>query len=44
MKTKFIQTVKETFLSSLPLAAIIVLCLCVAPLPALTDYLKITVG
>lgn len=44
MKTKFIQTAKETFLSSLPLAAIIVLCLCVAPLPSLTDYLKIAVG
>ena len=44
MKTKFFQTAKETLLSSLPLAAIIVLCLCVAPLTSLTDYLKITVG
>lgn len=44
MKSKFFQTVKETFLSSLPLAVIIVICLCVAPLNATSDYLKIVAG
>lgn len=44
MKSKFLQTVKETFLSSLPLAVIIVLCLCIAPLNAFSDYIKIIVG
>ena len=44
MKSKFLQTVKETFLSSLPLAVIILICLCIAPLNALSDYLKIIVG
>ncbi len=44
MKTKFFQTVKETFLASLPLAVIIVVCLCIAPLSAFADYLKIIVG
>lgn len=44
MKSKFFQTVKETFLSSLPLAVIIVICLCIAPLSELSDYLKIVVG
>ncbi len=44
MRSKFLQTVKETFYSSLPLAVIIVICLGVAPLNALADYLKILVG
>lgn len=44
MKSKFFQTVKETFYSSLPLALIIVICLLVSPLNSATDYLKITVG
>ena len=44
MRSKFLQTVKETFYSSLPLAVIIVICLCVAPLSSLSDYLKIIVG
>ena len=44
MKSKFLQTVKETFLASLPLAVIIVICLCIAPLNDLSDYLKIVVG
>lgn len=35
---------KETFLSSFPLAVIIVICLCVAPLSEPSDYLKIIVG
>ncbi len=44
MKSKFLQTVKETFYSSLPLAAIIVICLCISPLNSLSDYLKIIAG
>lgn len=44
MKSKFLQTVKETFYSSLPLAGIIIVCLCISPLDALADYLKIIVG
>lgn len=44
MKSKFFQTVKETFLSSLPLAVIIVICLFIAPLESSYDYLKIIVG
>ena len=44
MKSKFFQTVKDTFLSSLPLAVIIVICLCLAPLDSFGDYLKIIVG
>ncbi len=44
MKSKFLQTVKETFLSSLPLAVIIVICLLIAPLKSFGEYLKIIVG
>lgn len=44
MRSKFLQTVKETFYSSLPLAVIIIICLFIAPLPAASDYLKIAVG
>ncbi len=44
MKSKFLQTVKDTFYSSLPLAVIIVLCLCVAPLSSAGDYFKIIIG
>lgn len=44
MKSKFLQTVKETFLSSLPLAVIIVICLLIAPLKSSADYFKIIVG
>ena len=44
MKSKFFQTVKETFYSSLPLAVIIVICLLIAPLPSVGDYLKILIG
>ena len=44
MKSKFFQTVKETFLSSLPLAVIIIVCLCIAPLDTFADYGKIIVG
>lgn len=44
MKSKVLQTIKETFYSSLPLAAIIIVCLLIAPLSSLTDYVKIIVG
>ena len=44
MKSKFFQTVKETFLSSLPLAVIIVICLIIAPLNSVQDYIKVIVG
>lgn len=44
MKSKFLQTVKETFYSSIPLAVIIVICLLIAPLESTSDYLKILVG
>ena len=44
MKSKVLQTIKETFYSSLPLAAIIIICLFISPLSALTDYVKIFVG
>lgn len=43
-KIKFLQTLKETFVASLPLAVIIVICLCIAPLKSATDYIKIVVG
>ena len=44
MKSKFFQTVKETFYSSLPLAVIIVICLLIAPLNSAGDYFKILIG
>ena len=44
MKSKFLGTVKDTFISSLPLAVIIVVCLLVAPLDTIGDYLKIVIG
>ena len=44
MKSKFFQTVRDTFFASLPLAIIIVICLCLAPLPSGGDYIKILVG
>lgn len=44
MKSKFFQTVKDTFFSSLPLAVIIIIFLCIAPLESSADYLKIFVG
>ena len=43
-KIKFLQTLKETFVASLPLAVIIIICLCIAPLKSATDYIKIVVG
>ena len=44
MRSKLLQTVKDTFVSSLPLAVIIVSCLLVAPLGNAADYGKIAVG
>lgn len=44
MKSKFFQTVKETFYSSLPLAVIIAICLLIAPLNSSGDYFKILIG
>ena len=41
---KFLQTMKETFVASLPLAVIIVICLCISPLDFAIDYVKIIVG
>ncbi len=44
MRSKFFQTVKETFFSSLALAVIIVICLLIAPLNSFGDYVKIIIG
>ena len=44
MKSKLLQTTKETFYSSLPLAVIIILCIFIAPLSSAADYVKIAVG
>ena len=41
---KLLKTVKDTFLSSIPLAVIVVLCLLLSPLDGVRDYLKILVG
>ncbi len=41
---KLLNTIKETFLSSLPLAGIIIICLCISPLSNGTDYIKIVIG
>ncbi len=41
---KTLQTIKETFLSSLPLAAMVVLCLLIAPLENPSDYFRIIIG
>ncbi len=41
---KVLKTVRDTFLSSLPLVAIIAVCLCISPLNDPTDYLKMAVG
>ena len=43
MRTKFVETVRDTFYSSLPLAVIIIACLLFAPLPSPSDYYKIIV-
>ena len=41
---KVLKSIKETFLSSLPLAVIIIICLLAAPFKNTGDYLKIIIG
>ncbi len=41
---KLLRTIKETFLSSLPLAAIIIICLILFPMENPAQYLKLLVG
>ncbi len=41
---KLLRTIKETFISSLPLAAIIIICLIVSPMEDPTNYLKLLLG
>ncbi len=41
---KLLRTIKETFVSSLPLAAIIVVCFFIAPMEDPSNYLKLAVG
>lgn len=41
---KVLRTIKETFLSSLPLAAIVILCLLLAPMESAGDYAKMALG
>lgn len=41
---KTLQTAKETLISSLPLAAIVIVCLLIAPLDDPMDYLRIVIG
>ncbi len=41
---KTLQTIKETFISSLPLAAIVIICLMISPLETPSDYLRFVIG
>ncbi len=41
---KLLRTVKETFYSSLPLAAIIIVCLFISPMEGASNYIRLTVG
>ncbi len=41
---KILRTIKETFISSLPLAAIIIACLCISPMTDATNYVKLIIG
>ncbi len=41
---KILRTVKETFFSSLPLAAIIILCLLISPMEDPLNYIKLLIG
>ncbi len=41
---KILRTIKETFISSLPLAAIIIICLFAAPMEDPANYLKLLIG
>jgi len=44
MKFKFLEKLKETFFSSIPLAVIVVVCLLIQPLISPLDYIKIIIG
>ncbi len=41
---KILRTIKETFVSSLPLAAIIIICLLIAPMEDAFNYIKLLIG
>ncbi len=41
---KLLRTIKETFLSSLPLAAIIIICLFISPMEEPFNYIKLLIG
>ncbi len=41
---KILRTIKETFISSLPLAAIIVVCLIISPMADTANYVKLIIG
>ena len=42
---KLFNALKEVFISSLPLVAVvIVVCVFIAPMPAASDYVKLTIG
>ncbi len=41
---KILKTIKETFLSSLPLAAIIIVCLILSPMEDPSNYIKLIIG
>ncbi len=41
---KLLKTIQETFVSSLPLAAIIILCLCFSPMEGASNYLRLLIG
>ncbi len=41
---RILRTIKETFLSSLPLAAIIIVCLCISPMSDPMNYVKLLIG
>ncbi len=41
---KILKTIKETFISSLPLAAIIIVCLCISPMADTANYVKLIIG
>ncbi len=41
---RILRTIKETFISSIPLAAIIIVCLCISPMEDPANYLKLLLG
>ncbi len=41
---KLLRTIKETFISSLPLAVIIIVCLCISPMAGVMNYVKLLIG